>query len=229
MALIVLRAYLAVGVLASGMRRRAPMATLVAGDFSGCVGDPVEAEVQLGASDDDVDPAICDEVKRDDFRCGDAPPISETIDLDDRDDVRYEGDGVIAYVAAVTGETGKQRWETESFESFAERTCESSLVDLLSSHVRAELDDDTGVAAGWGGLREIEGTGVYSSVDVGDHASEDAVEFDELVAVTPTFVRSTVRIADHERKCDVPVFVRETEAPTHWMTNLAAGGSRIHP
>lgn len=200
------------------MRRRTLIASIpvpLAGVTSGCLGvEGLSIGSPEGSSDENEPPESCLEADEELLQCGEAPPITETIDLDQDDDVRYEGDGNIAYRAIVRPGEGNDDWETESFERFADRTCASRLPSALLTHVRSELENDTGLGAGWGHVEGIEGTQVFVTVAVGEPSPEDPVQTDAVVEVTPMYVESTVRIEEQELVCEVPVFVREQEPPT---------------
>lgn len=188
------------------MQRRSVVGGLVAMLTGGCIG---QSSLGVPAEDTDPNTGICAELEDDGYVCGLADSISITIDLTEDDDVRYEGDGEIAYVAARSG-TGSRRWETEAFESFADRTCRfSRLIEPLSDHVHAELDDPPGIGTATGG----EGY-VSVIVAIGSNAPEGTPSKFEARVATPRYVNATVVIADREHRCTVPVVIREERPPT---------------
>lgn len=124
-------------------------------------------------------------------------------------------------------EEGPVEWTTEPFTRHANRECVKVASEAVGSTIEERLElpvEHVSTGARFDAEDDTEAD-VLVTYRVWMETWEDAVnsrpivDFDELVAATPSTVKATVEVGDgeyavqgQEYSCEVPVFVRKTEA-----------------
>lgn len=143
--------------------------------------------------------------------------IRETVSLGESEFLPDERE--VKHVVARNTE-GPVEWTTEPVVQYAHRECVKAgaeaifpvIEDRYNSPVenigtKAQFDDD-----GESGERIVVEYTVWKEPWEQTVKSTPNIDFDNLVAVTPRTVRTTVELVDEAYSCDVPVFVQATEA-----------------
>lgn len=143
--------------------------------------------------------------------------IRETLTLGDSEYLPDESE--VRHVAARDAEGPVER-ATEPVAQYAHRECVKAgaeavlptIEDRFDSPVenvnaKPQFDDD-----GDSGARIVVVYTVWTETWERAVKSTPNIDFDDLVAVTPQSVQTTVELMGETYSCDVPVFVRTTEA-----------------
>ena len=155
---------------------------------------------------------------------GEGSPISTRERLAP-DEVEYLSETDEVEIVVARNEAGPVEWATELFARYVSRRCAGVAADAVASAIGERLDASTEhVAVNSQFEKRNDGKPDYTEAEVlvtytvwmeswGDGVkSRPSVDFDELVAVTPSDVTATVELFDREYACEVPVFVEKTRA-----------------
>lgn len=143
--------------------------------------------------------------------------ICETVTLGESKYLPDESE--VRHVVARNAE-GPVEWTTEPVAQYVHRECVKAGAEAVLPTIEDRFDspvENISTKAQFGddgdpGERIIVEYTVWKETWGQAVRSTPNIDFDDLVSVTPRTVRTTVGLGDEEYSCNVPVFIRTTEA-----------------
>ena len=184
------------------MKRRTYLATVGAGiaSIAGCTALADATRLDLAADSSRIRGK------------GDPVTTSRTID---QDGIKYVAETDQVRYVSLYGTDGPTKYRTEPFERWARTRCVSEASTAVLPAIEDRLGKPPeGVGKGVRGLLfglVIEVDHILTLAEDGSIERKPNVRFDELIAIAPPSVKSTVRLSGREHTRDVPVVLRHVE------------------